>query len=495
MLSGMTKRIVLVGLALTASVAAMAVMPAATAAGTNPWKKIGTVHDNFNQPGVAVGGDGSLHMVWVRNPTSSTQDVVHTPVSLAGTVGANTNVQTGWAEIWPVMDLISTANGLQAFWGGTRSLNANETNKDLSTTTAPASGSPWTLQTGDVETGAGGSAGDIGASLGAGGVPLISWDAGSSGVFVHAGTDPSTTNYNVQTQLGGCCGYTPDIAMDASSAGPWVVWASNATNHVGLYAQKLDPSAGYSPIGSASRLPQSATSYAGSLNFDQQITRTPVASGAHAAYVAYTAGYPSTNRILLWKLSSAGVSAPMVIASTSGAELRTPGVAADASGRVWVTWSKNNANGLPVVYARRSNPAVTKFGATVSVSKAPVGTCPSLFELTPAAASSRLHEVATYNVSCSNALGLYYTQLFPGLTLAASPAHFTGKSKVVFTVTDAGVAVNGATVTIAGKSDTTDSKGHAVITLGPVKKKTTFTATAKKHNYVRARTTVVVKPT
>ena len=473
------------------SVAGLTAVPAASAAGSNPWKKIGTVHDNFNQPGVAVGSDGSLHVVWVRNPTTSTQDVVHTPVTLGGTVGAATNVQTGWAEIWPVMDLISPANGLQAFWGGTRSLDPNETNKDLSTATAPASGSPWTLQTGDVETGAGGSAGAIGAAIGAGGVPLISWDAGSSGVFVHAGTDPATTNYNVQTPLGGCCGYTPDIAMDASSAAAWVVWASNATNHVGLYAQRIDATSG-APVGSAVRLPQSATSYGGQLNFDQQITRTPVASGAHAAYVAYTAGYPSTTRILLWKLSSAGVSAPMVI--TSGGSVRTPGIAADTSGRIWVTWSKNSSSGVPVIYARRSNPSVSKFGATVSVKTAPAGTCPDLFELTPAAASSRLHEVGTFNTSCSNALGLYYTQLFPGLTVSASPSHFSGKSKVVFTVTDAGVAVKGATVNVGGKTDTTDSKGHAVITLGPVKKKTSFPATATAHNFVKARTTVVVKP-
>ena len=346
------------------------------------------------------------------------------------------------------------------------------------------------MQTGDVESGAGGAAGAVGAALGAGGVPLISWESGSTGVFVHAGTDPSTPNYNVQTQLGGCCGYTPDIGYDASSGDAWVVWASNATDHVGLYAQKLDATTG-EPIGSATRLPQSATSYAGQLSFDQQITRTPVVTGAHAAYVAYTSGYPSTNRILLWKLSSAGVSQPMVVAT--GGDLRTPGIAVDGNGRVWVTWS-TSASSTPVVHARRSNPAVTKFGATVSVGQAPGGSCPSLYELTPAAATSRLHIVATFAASCSSSYGLYYTQVFPGLSVSASPAHFRGKSKVVFTVTDAGVAVKGATVSVGGKTATTDSQGHASVVLGPVSKKTRYVATAKRTLFVSGRTTVVVRP-
>ena len=489
MLFAMTKVKVLAAIAGTVSVAALAAMPTATAAGTNPWKKIGTVHDNFNQPGLTVAGNGDLHVVWVRPGSNSTADVVHTPVTVAGAIGASTAVQTGWPEIWPVPDLISTANGLQAFWGGTRSLDPNETNKDLSTATAPASGSPWTLQSGDIETGAGGAASAIGAALGAGGVPLVSWDAGTSGVFVHAGTDPSTANYNVQTQLGGCCGYTPDIAYDASSGAAWVVWASNATNHVGLYAQKINATTG-APIGSASRLPQSATSYGGTLQFDQQITRTPVAADAHGAYVAYTAGYPSTNRILLWKLSSAGVSAPIVVGT--GNNVGTPGIAADSAGRIWVIWS--TSAGTPVVHARRSNPAVTRFGATVSVNQPAAGDCQDLFELTPAAAASRLHILGTFGVSCSSALGLYYTHVFPGLSVNASPAHFRGKTKVTFTVTDAGVPVKGATLKVGGKSDTTDSSGKATVVLGPVSKKTTFTAVASRLNYVSGKTTVVVRP-
>jgi hypothetical protein len=267
----------------------------------------------------------------------------------------------------------------------------------VSTATAPAAGEPWALQQGDVTQGAGGYASDIGASLGSGGTPLFSW-AGTSGTFVHAGTDPSTTNYNVQTQLGGCCGDSPDLGYDASTGDAWVAWASDATDHVGLYAQKVNADTG-APIGSAARLPQSATTFGGSLNFNPPVTRTPIVTGAHAAYVAYTAGYPSTNRVLLWKLSSAGISAPIVVGA--GSNLRTPGIAADSKGRVWVTWSTTGSAG-PVEHARRSNAKVTRFGATVSVSRSPAGDCQDIFELTPAAATSRLHMVGTFEASCSS---------------------------------------------------------------------------------------------
>jgi hypothetical protein len=483
MLSAMTRVKALIVVAGALAAMTSTALPAATAAGSNPWTKIGTVHDNFNQPGLAVGSSGGLHAVWVRDGSSNTQDLVHTLVSLGGAVGASDPVQTGWASMEAVPDLISTGDGLRAFWGGIRTTDAGETNANVSTASAPAAGSPWTLQTGDVTEGPAGYASSIGAGLGSAGTPLFTW-AGTPGVYVHAGLDPSTTDYNLQTQLGGCCGYFPDVAYDPSSDAAWVVWGSNATDRVGLYAQKVNATTG-APMGSAVRLPQSAASYAGTVSFIQQITRTPVVAGAHAAYVAYTGGYPSSNRVLLWKLSSAGVSSPIVVAS--GGTYRTPGIGVDSIGRVWVAWTSDGA-----VRARRSNPTVTKFGATVSVTKQPVGGCQTVYELTTAAAPSRLHVLGTY--ACTNGLGLYYAQLFPGLRITASPDHFRGKEKVTFTVSDAGVPVKGATVSAGGKSDTTDAHGEATIVLGPVDHKTRIVATATHQFYVKGRTAVVVRP-
>ena len=450
----------------------------------NPWHKIGTVPDNFDQPGLVVDPDGTLHAIWVQPGANNTENVIHTPASLTGTIGSPTTVQSGWAEIEAIPDLVSTSSGLQAFWGGMRSLDPSETNTDTNTATAPADGSSWALHQGNVAKGPGDYGSGIGAALGAGGVPLTSWNA-TAGVYVHAGLDPNATNYDVQGQLGGCCGYYPDIAYDPMSGTAWVAWVSNATNHQGVYVQQIDPSTA-APIGSAIQLPGSAVSYGGTPDqFDPQIERTPIVADKNGVYVAYTAGYPDTNKIVLWKLSASGASAGAVVGT--GSELRAPGIAADSAGRLWVTWSQNG-----VAHARRSNPADTRLGAMVSVAPAPSSSCTSLYELTPAAAAPVLDIVGTW--SCSSQNQLYLAQLYPGLTVTASPSHFIGKAKVTFTVTDAGVPVPGARVSAGGKSATTGSTGKATIVLGPVTKKQRITATATKLHFTGGKTSVLVVP-
>lgn len=454
------------------------------AATPNPWHKIGAVPDNFDQPGVVVDADGTLHIVWVQPGSNNTENVVHTPASLAGVPGSPTSVQSGWAEVEAVPDLVSSSSGLQAFWGGMRSLDPAETNTDTNMATAPASGSPWTLHQGNVAKGAGDYSSNIGAALGAGGTPLLSW-AATAGVYVHAGLDPNGTNYDVQGQLGGCCGYYPDIAYDAASGTASVAWVSNATNHSGVYVQQIDASTA-APVGTAILLPGSAVTYAGTPDqFDPQIERTPIVANKNGVYVAYTAGYPDTNKVLLWKLTASGASAGVVIGT--GSESQKPGITTDADGRLWVTWKQTG-----VIHARRSNPADTRWGATVSLRQPPSDSCDSLYEDTPAAADSVLDVVATWTCNSGNAF--FLAQLYPGLSVAASPAHFSGKTKVTFTVTDAGVPVAGAKVSSAGKSATTNLQGKAALVFGAVSKKSRFSATATKLHFTVGKTSVVAVP-
>lgn len=441
--------------------------------------------DNFDQPGVFVDPTGSLHVVWVQPGANSTENVIHTPASLAGVLGTPTTVQSGWAEIEAVPDLVSSSNGLQAFWGGMRSLDPTETNTDTNMASSPASGDSWTLHPGNVAKGPGDYASEIGASLGAGGTPLLSWEAGTSGVFMHAGLDPTTQNYDVQAQLGGCCGYDPDIAYDPASGTAWVAWVSNATNHAGVYVQQIDPGTA-APMGSAARLPLSAMSYAGTPDqFVQQIERTPVVANKNGVYVAYTGGYPSTNKILLWKLTASGPSSALFIGT--GSDVQKPGITTDSAGRLWVTWTQNG-----VVHARRSNPTDTHWGANVSLTRFPSDSCDTLYEDTPAAAASVLDVIGTWTCNSGNAL--FLAQLYPGLTVDASPGHFSGKTKVTFTVTDAGVPVPGAKVSADGKSATTNAQGKASFRLGPATHKERIAVTATKLHFTAGKTSVYVVP-
>jgi hypothetical protein len=69
--------------------------------------------------------------------------------------------------------------------------------------------------------------------------------------------------------------------------------------------------------------------------------------------------------------------------------------------------------------------------------------------------------MAVFGVNDDSSAATYLTRILPGLTLTAKKK----SGKVTFTVTDAGDPVKGATVKAGGKSDKTDAKGRAVLTL------------------------------
>ncbi|MDQ3953690.1 MAG: hypothetical protein M3279_12140 [Actinomycetota bacterium] len=364
------------------------VVAAPTASGGPPgrWTKIGNPSVNFAQPGMARTSDGTLHLVWVRETAgnAAADDVVHTSIAAGGTAGSTDVVQSAWASAWPVPDLVLTPDGgLRAFWGGIRSTASNEEHTNISTATAPSSGPPWTLHPGDVSEGAGGSASSIGAATAADGTPLFAFGGG----HVHRGVDPSTPNHPFDVPgPPGCCNYDPDLATDDATGEMWLAWYSNQNDFEGIWAQEVDPATG-EPTGTPARMPGSFTIYNGSDASSQEIQRTPIAAReGGGVFVASSSGYPSTMRILVWKV---GETSSTAVARSGSRELVNPGIAADPEGRLWVVWSQVDASGRPVTFARRSNLDATRWGAVIRI-RPPraLGDCNSLFSLTPAAQSS-----------------------------------------------------------------------------------------------------------
>ncbi|MFN2587740.1 MAG: hypothetical protein ABR613_06465 [Actinomycetota bacterium] len=458
--------------------------PSASGGGPGRWTKIGNPSANFAQPGLARTDDGVLHAVWVRTTpgNAAADDVVHTPITAAGAVGATGVVQSGWSAVWPVPGLVRTLDdGLRAFWGGIRSTASNESHTNISTASAPAAGSPWTLQVGDVAEGGGGSSSSIGATLTSDGTPLFAWTPGGGG-FVHRGLDPASPNHVFDTPGQGCCNYDPGMATDDSTGEVWVAWYSNQNGAEGVWAQEVAPSTGQ-PMGTPARMPGSFTSYNGQEESSQEIQRTPIAARAGGGvYVAYTGGYPATLRVLLWKVGSGD---SVVVARHGSRELNAPALAADPEGRLWVAWSQNASSGAPIIYARRSNLAGTRFGAVVTA-RPPraLGDCKSLYTLTPAAQARVLDVVAGFLDGCGSDVAFWHTQLRPGLTLSARPRAFTRRATVEFTVTDAGGPVADARVKVDGKSATTGADGTASIALGPYSSPRRLTAKATRSGYV-----------
>ncbi|MDQ4125021.1 MAG: hypothetical protein M3134_05410 [Actinomycetota bacterium] len=472
------------------------VVPAAPSSGGAPgtWTKIGNPSVNFAQPGLARTADGVLHALWVRQApgNAAADDVLHTEVAADGTVGATDVVQSSWAFAWAIPDLVLTSDGgLRGFWGGIRSTSSGETHTDISSASAPADGAPWTLHPGDVADGSGGSSSSIGAALAADGTPLFSW-ATSGGGFVHRGLDPAAPDNEFDTPGSGCCAYDPDLALDDATGEMWVAWYSNQEDAEGVWVQEIDPATG-AATGSPSRMPGSSTPFNGSDESSQEIQRTPITGReGGGVYVAYSSGYPTTLRILVWRI---GADAPLVVARHGSRALSNPAIAADPEGRLWVAWSQNDANGVPVVFARRSNADATRFGRTVRVrSPKALGDCNSLYSLTTAAQSDVLDVIANFTDGCSGGnVAFWHTQLRPGLTLAVRPRTFTRRATVVFTLTDAGDPVAGARVTAGGKSATTDEDGKASIELGPYSSARRLKAKATKAGYVPAAVTLRVR--
>jgi hypothetical protein len=470
-----------IALAAIAALALSLAAPAAALAGTpGHWTRVTpTTGQNIDQVDLVRTADGALHVAWrAKNATDPTkEDLFQSTVQTNGTVNAPAPVELGWATLENPA-IVLDPGGLRTFWGGIRTTDPGETQTELSTATAPASGSPWTLTPGNVVKDDASYGGNAAATV-AGGQFWQTW-AGTSGVWVHRGLDENTPDANLQDALGGCCGYDPGIVTEPAGGAPVVAWASNASGKTGVWAQALDPASG-NPVGAPALMPGSATNG----NTNQQLARTPIAvrPGKPGAYVAYPGNYPTTTRVIVWKV---GAPRSAVVASGAG-EHRTVTLAGAADGRVWVLWEQRQASGAPRVYARRSNPAVTSWGETVSV--APPAGATDGWNLDADAQPAVVDVVGSFTTQPG--IAAWHTQLRPGLTLRSRGvrARRGGRVTIRVQVLDAGDPLTGATVRAAGLSAKTDKSGNASLSFRRGKRRST-PVTATLRGYVPASLTL-----
>ena len=146
-----------------------------------------------------------------------------------------------------------------------------------------------------------------------------------------------------------------------------------------------------------------------------------------------------------------------------------------ATGSVWVCWRDSDANALAC--RRYSNPRLPfTFGAKVVV-RLPRGQ--TITQLALDAQDDRVDAVATMSDD-ENVVGLFATQVFPGLTLKGGNAKNLARRG--FRVLDNGRPIRRASVRVAGRTLKTNGRGYAKIRLGPGR----YRATASKPRYVSA---------
>jgi hypothetical protein len=133
-----------------------------------------------------------------------------------------------------------------------------------------------------------------------------------------------------------------------------MAWFSSAAGKRGVVAQGVN--ANGSPAGPAMTMPGSQVMQGGGT-----VSKTPIVARADNGgfYVAYALGYPTANRVRVWRV---GASAAKLLARTDANSQVT--LAADATGRIWAVWS-DGTFGDTHVLAARSNRQATRFGARV----------------------------------------------------------------------------------------------------------------------------------
>ena len=410
---------------------------------------------SIDQVGLVRTRDGVLHVAWHKGG-----DLMHTAIGSNGKVGATSPIASGWTGH---MDAALTAvpGGIRVVWGAIRTTDTSDPNRDLNTALSTDGGTSWQLTPGSIiPLGAQAYGSDAGATTLPNGTVLQAW-AGTLGTWVHSGLDPATPNFDYQGPLGPY-GYGPGIASDAGGRA-MMAWFSSAAGKRGVVAQGVN--ADGSPAGPAITMPGSQVMQGGGA-----LSKTPIVARAANGgfYVAYALGYPTANRVRVWR---AGASAAKLLARTDANSQVT--LAADPSGRIWAVWS-DGTFGETHVLAARSNREATEFGTPVDAGA--VRGAHSTYSVDASATASALDILALFGTGTESGGATYAARIKPGLTLRARKR----SGRVRFTVTDAGDPVRGATVRAAGSAGRTDRKGRVTLRFGR------GTATASARGYARA---------
>jgi hypothetical protein len=315
--------------AVVTTLAALAVGAAAAAADTT-WTKVSTDYNaNIVVPSLGLVGSTAV-VAWTQQTSPSTQDIDTVSFTTSPTqdvIGAATSKA---AEAWASLDythaFFTPAGGaLHLAFSGIHSTNTADPLIGLLTTARSADGSwapPFVVS---------GGSGDPWSAVPAGAIPWIA-TSGTIGIELFNGAlthAPGTFDQNLQTQLGGCCGYQPKLALDGAGH-LWIAWYSNATGATGMYVQQLDPATA-APVGPPVQAPNSESVYNNSFG-----SALSCAATCRLVYGNSPAAGPTDTVVSWWPGQ-----APLTIANLAGTGQsagRVVAAAYRADGRLWVAW-------------------------------------------------------------------------------------------------------------------------------------------------------------
>ena len=315
--------------ALAAVLLALGVGVPAAGADTT-WTKISTDFTaNIATPSLGLTGTTAV-VAWTQSTSPSTTDlnaVSFTTSPTQDVIGAaQSKVLQGWAQIDYNHALFPSAGGgLQMIYNGIHTTVTGDPLNNMATTVRNPDGSwaaPFAVA---------GTSSDPTTAVLSGATPFVAGYA-TQGVEIfnaavaHA---PGTSDFNLQPQIGGCCGYVPHMAQDTAGH-LWIAWYSNATGATGVYLQQLDPATG-APVGAPALAPNSESSSNNSFHINLACAATcrVVYGNSPAAGPANTivSWWPGQTPVTIANLATTGQSAGRVLAT-----------AYRADGRLWIAW-------------------------------------------------------------------------------------------------------------------------------------------------------------
>jgi hypothetical protein len=424
---------------------------AAQAGAPGSWTKVtgvGVRTEIIDEIGLARTRDRVLHVAWRADSTASPNDeqLLHSAIGANGrAVSGPDSIATDFLALNSSVDLLTLpSGGLRVFFSPIK--EGSRLTSHLATAAAGADGKSWSVQPTPASHYYGGdpaidAAAGIAAGLAPDGTPIGAWgDARPDTGGFHLGLEQSTPDVRFSDA---CCDANPGVA---SSTDGQLAIARTVFNGERKVVVLLLPS------GQALSAPDSAMADL------QHRTALTGRIGAPGLYLAYT-GEPSPFGVpTLWRVGDAKAKR-----LTRRRGTRFTSIGAAPGGRLWVFWvHRDPFRGLRErrVYATRSNPTATRFGAIVSL-RQPRGTH-QIYDLAGEGSLGPLDVMALIDRGGGD-IGYWHQRVLPGLSLSAKPS----RRRVKLTVTDAGEPVSGATVRVGNMRKRTGRKGRVSFGVGP----------------------------
>jgi hypothetical protein len=468
-----------------AGLALLAAPGAALAGGPGVWTRLGTTDNGADSFGMLRTADQNLHLVWLaKHASNTTQSYGTSTISVAGRLLATGTALSGWASLEPDPRLVPNGSGIRLIFEGNTGSSGCYVDGAIFTETS-TNGSAWNLVTGSLSSHTVG-VGNIAATVESNRTTPVTAFAG--GNEFHVGVDPKCPAMSADgtiTPTAGSSQGNPWATTDTKTGAVYVAWFQASVKQA-YWVERIVPTQG-PPM----EAPDSATHIT---PFENNQPEEPVAlaarpgGGVYMAYCVADSTEPCAH-VDLWKVGS---SKPMVVPGSQHVKGAWVALAGDTLGNMSVAWF-NDANNTNVIRSVRTNIAVTRWGAVRST-PAPPNTF-GFDDLQAEGSSARLDLLIADQLGTPGfPVGLFQTQVLPGLTFTATPTSFSHKKAktVTFTVTDAGQPIHSAFVSCLGKHGSTNAAGKGELKFKKGAAKGDHRCTASHVDYAAATLTIKV---